>query len=90
MSFPAYIFHSDKALKARLSLDACNFTEPCFIFNGQYKGLMFLDAGLAERDPRWIPLFQPLIADPLNEVQLVNLTLEEITPTSLQQLQIKL
>lgn len=78
MSFPAYIFPKERAAYARLELDEFNVSEPLEIYSGPYAGFMFLDAALAERDPRWIPLFQPLIADPLNEVQLVELNLSDI------------
>lgn len=80
MTFPAYVFPSQHSSKARLRLDDCNVSEPGNIYSGPHSGKMFLDAGLAERDPRWIPLFQPLIADSANEVQLVELTIQEITP----------
>lgn len=83
MSFPAYIFPAANADKARLRLDEANVSEPCPIYNGPHAGKMFLDAALAERDERWIPLFRPLIADPANDVQLVELTEQDITPTSL-------
>ncbi len=84
MKFPAYIFPSDKADKARLELDSGDKTEPSKIYSGPYKGMMFLDADLALRNPDWRPLFIPLIADPANQVQLVELTTEETTPINLQ------
>lgn len=80
MTFLAYIFPSRHSSKARLRLDDCNVSEPGNIYNGPHLGKMFLDAGLAERDPRWIPLLKPLISDPANEVQLVELTIQEIIP----------
>lgn len=80
MSFPAYIFPQSVAHKARIRLDNVNVSEPMLVHSGPHAGMMFLDAGLAERDPRWIPLFEPLIADPVNQVQLVTLTAQEIAP----------
>lgn len=79
----AYIFPSIHSHKAQLELDPCNKTSPSLIYSGPHAGKMFLDAALAEREPRWIPLFQPLIADPANEVQLVELELADIQPPEL-------
>lgn len=79
----AYVFPSSKASKARLQLDECNIAEPCPIFSGPHAGKLFLDADLAVRDERWIPLFGPLIADPANEVELADLSIDEITPPNL-------
>ena len=73
MSFPAYVFPAELAAEARLRLDSCNVSEPCPIYAGPHAGKVFLDAGLAERDQRWIPVFRPLIADPKNAVLLVEL-----------------
>ena len=84
MTFSAYVFPESVAQKARIKLDDCNFSEPSKIFTGAHAGKMFLDAGLAERDPRWIPLFQPLIADPANQVQIADLTTDEITPLTMR------
>ncbi len=69
----AYIFPASVAGKARIRLDECNISEPFLIYSGPYATLYGLDAALAEREQAWIPHFQPLIADPTNEVQLVDL-----------------
>ncbi len=79
----AYVFPAIHIDKARLRLDDFNVSEPCKVYSGPHAGKLFLDAGLAERDDRWIPLFGPLIADPSNEVELVDLSIEEITPPNL-------
>lgn len=84
MKFQAYIFPESVSGKARIQLDACNRSEPGKVYSGPHAGKLFLDAGMAERDPRWVPLFQPLIADPSNEVQVVELTADEITPDALK------
>ena len=80
MSFPSYIFPASRAEFARLRLDDCNISEPCPIYSGPHSGKFFLDADLARRDERWIPLFRPLIADPANEVELVELDEADIQP----------
>lgn len=76
----AYVFPAIHAHKAELKLDECNRSCASLIYSGPHAGKMFLDAALAERDPRWMPVFQPLISDPLNEVQLAELTISQITP----------
>lgn len=76
----AYVFPAAFANKAKLQLDAVNKSRPMRVHRGPHAGKMFLPAALAERDPRWVPLFQPLIADPANQVQLVELTRDDITP----------
>lgn len=76
----AYVFPLSRAEFARLVLDDCNRSEPCMIYRGPHAGKMFIDSALAERDPRWIPLFQPLIADPANEVIIEDLDLADLTP----------
>lgn len=76
----AYVFPAIHAHKAELELEPCNRTCASPIYSGPHAGKMFLDAGLAEREPRWIPLFQPLIADTANEVDLVELELADIQP----------
>ena len=73
MTFLAYIFPASRAEFGGIRLDSCNVTEPARIYSGPHATKRFLPAALAEREPRWIPLFQPLIADPANEVQLVDL-----------------
>ena len=83
MNFPAYTMPAKFADKARLRLDDCNISEPCPIYSGPHAGKMFLDAALAEREPAWIPLFRPLIADPANEVELVELDEADIQPKDL-------
>lgn len=80
MKFPAYIFPAKNGHKARLQLDELNVSEPLPIYSGPHAGMMFLDAGLAERDERWVPRFGSLIADPANEVQLVELELADTQP----------
>ena len=80
MTFPAYTIPEKFADKARLRLDECNISEPCPIYSGPHAGKFFLDADLARRDERWIPLFRPLIADPANEVELVDLDEADIQP----------
>ena len=80
MTFPAYIFPASRAKFGRLRLDEHNISEPCPIYSGPHEGKMFLDAALAEREPAWIPLFRPLIADPANEVELVELDEADIQP----------
>lgn len=80
MTFPAYTMPAKFADKARLRLDEWNIAEPCPIYSGPHAGRMFLDAALAKRDERWIPLFRPLIADPANEVELVELDEADIQP----------
>ena len=82
MIFSAYIFPASRAANARLVLGPHDVSEPCKIYSGPYAGMMFLDAALAERDPRWIPLFQPLIADPANEVQIGDIDLDDLVPPS--------
>lgn len=84
MTFNAYVFPEAVSGKARIQLDRVNRSNPGKIYSGPHAGKMFLDAALADRDSRWIPLFQPLISDPANEVQLVTLTTEEITPNALK------
>ena len=69
----AYVFPAIHAHKAELKLDECNRSCASLIYSGPHAGKMFIDAALAEREPRWIPLFEPLIADPANEVHLVDL-----------------
>lgn len=78
MTIKAFVFPASRADQARIVLDSCNVSEPAVIYSGPHKGKMFLDAALAERDPRWIPLFQPLISDPANEVQQVVLSVTDI------------
>lgn len=79
----AYVFPAIHQAKATLTIDAHSKTMPSKIWSGPHAGKLFLDAGLAQRDPRWIPLFEPLISDPANQVQLVNLTRKELTPPSM-------
>lgn len=74
----AYVFPAVHAHKARISIDAHNRSEPSKVYSGPHAGKMFLDAAMADRDPRWIPVFQPLILDPSNEVQLVDLSVEDV------------
>jgi len=74
----AYVFPASRAFKAELQLDEVNKSRPLRVHRGPHAGKMFLPAALAERDPRWVPLFQPLIADPANQVQLVELTHDDI------------
>lgn len=78
MTFAAYVFPAIHAAKATLRLDEYNVSEPRSIFSGPHAGKLFLDADLAVRDERWIPLFGPLIADPANQVELVDLNSADI------------
>ena len=80
MTFPAYIFPASRAEFGRLRLDDHNVSNPLPIYSGPHAGKFFLDADLAKRDERWIPLFRPLIADPANEVELVELDEADIQP----------
>jgi hypothetical protein len=80
MTFDAYVFPESVAHLARLTLDAVNISTPARVYGGPHAGKMYLDAALASRDPRWVPLFEPLIADPSNQVQFVTLARAEVTP----------
>lgn len=75
----AYVFPAKFKNKAKLRLDTHNVSEPLPVYSGPHAGKLFLDAEMAVRDERWIPLFGPLIADTANEVDLVELSLEEVT-----------
>ena len=79
MTFKAYVFPAKFEALAELRLDEANVSQPLPIYSGPHAGKVFLDADLAARDERWIPLFGPLIVDPTNEVALVDLELSDIT-----------
>lgn len=76
----AYVFPASKAALACIKLNDSEESEPCEVFNGPHARKWFLDAELAARDNRWIPHFQPLIANPENQVELVELSEDDITP----------
>lgn len=79
----AYVFPASHAELAHIQLSETEVSYACAVFNGPHAGKFFLDADLAIRDPRYVAFFQPLIADPLNEVELVDLALPDIAPPPL-------
>ena len=76
----AYVFPAIHANKARHRVDDCNITEPSMVLRGPHAGKMFIETALSDREPRWISRFQSLIANPNNNVELVDLVVEDKNP----------
>lgn len=76
----AYVFPASKAALARIKLNDFEESAPCKVFNGPHARKWYLDADLANRNSDWIPHFEPLIANPDNQVERVELSEDDIAP----------